>query len=81
MRARGDAVILDPPRKGCEEEVLTALAANQIKRILYVSCNPATLARDAGVLAAAGYALTHVQPYDMFPHTGHVEVLAEFARA
>lgn len=75
-----DAVIVDPPRKGCEEGVLSAIAANGVNRVLYVSCNPATLARDAGILASAGYALRSVQPFDMFPHTGHVEALAEFER-
>lgn len=73
-----DAIILDPPRKGCEEGVIAALAANRIAKIVYVSCNPATLARDAGLLAAAGYSIGAVQPFDMFPHTGHVEALAEF---
>jgi 23S rRNA (uracil1939-C5)-methyltransferase len=73
-----DAVLLDPPRKGCEPEVLAALGANKVPRVLYLSCNPATLARDAKALAASGYRLEHVAPFDMFPHTGHVEALAEF---
>jgi len=73
-----DAVILDPPRKGCEEGVIASLAANRVERILYVSCNPATLARDASMLAAQGYSIGPVAPFDMFPHTGHVEALAEF---
>lgn len=75
-----DAVILDPPRKGCEEGVLAPIAAAGVPRVLYVSCNPATLARDAAVLHGSGYALRSVEPFDMFPRTGHVEVLAEFAR-
>ena len=76
-----DAVIVDPPRKGCEEEVLAALSTHAVPHVLYVSCNPATLARDGAILRGAGYRLDRVQPYDMFPHTGHVEVLAEFRRA
>lgn len=75
-----DAAIVDPPRKGCEREVLDALAQARVPKVLYLSCNPATLARDARVLADGGYALTSVEPYDMFPQTGHVEVLATFGR-
>jgi 23S rRNA (uracil1939-C5)-methyltransferase len=73
-----DAVLLDPPRKGCEPEILAALSENKVARVLYLSCNPATLARDAKSLAASGYRLERVAPFDMFPHTGHVEALAEF---
>ncbi len=80
LLAGADAAILDPPRKGCEPEVLAALATSGIGRLLYVSCNPATLARDAKALSAGGFTLARVTPYDMFPHTGHVEVLAEFSR-
>jgi 23S rRNA (uracil1939-C5)-methyltransferase len=81
LLAGADAVIIDPPRKGCEEGVLSSIAEHGVERILYVSCNPATLARDAAILTGAGYVVEGVQPYDMFPHTGHVEVLAEFRRA
>ena len=76
LLARTDAVILDPPRKGCEAAVLTALAANAVPTILYVSCNPATLARDAKMLVEQGYLLERATPYDMFPQTGHVEIVA-----
>ena len=78
LLAGTEAVILDPPRKGCEEGVLAPLAAAAVPNILYVSCNPATLARDAAILAGSGYALRSVSPFDMFPRTGHVEALAEF---
>ena len=67
-------VFLDPPRRGCEPALLDALVAAQIKRIVYISCDPATLARDVKVLAADGYRLVEVQPVDMFPQTGKVEV-------
>jgi 23S rRNA (uracil1939-C5)-methyltransferase len=75
-----DAVILDPPRKGCEPGVLAAIAQHAVARIVYVSCNPATLARDAKALAEAGYRVDRVTPYDMFPQTGHVEIVATFSR-
>lgn len=70
---RADVVVLDPPRKGCDEELLAAVAKSRPQRIIYVSCNPATLARDLRYLAASGYIPLKVQPVDMFPHTGHVE--------
>ena len=78
LLAGADAVVLDPPRKGCEPAVLAALSAQRVPLVAYISCNPATLARDAKALTASGYRLERVAPYDMFPHTGHVETLAEF---
>jgi len=73
------AVFLDPPRKGCEERVLAAIAARKIPAVWYLSCDPATLARDLKFLAAKGYRPGEVQPFDMFPQTGHVETLALLA--
>jgi len=72
-----DIVLLDPPRKGCEPEAIAALIAIKPKRIVYVSCNPATLARDVRVLCEeGGYTLSRVQPADFFPQTSHVECAA-----
>ena len=68
-----DVVVVDPPRKGCDEKLLATTVAMQPARIVYVSCNPATLARDLKYLTANGYQTAEVQPVDMFPHTSHVE--------
>jgi 23S rRNA (uracil1939-C5)-methyltransferase len=74
--AAADIVFLDPPRKGSDEATLALLAAARVPEIWYLSCNPATLARDLAQLVAAGYAVESVQPFDMFPQTGHIEALA-----
>lgn len=74
-----DAVVLDPPRSGAEEQV-KALAASIVPRIAYVSCNPATFARDAAILTASGYRLDWVQPVGQFLWSTHVELAAAFAR-
>ncbi|QKS70468.1 23S rRNA (uracil(1939)-C(5))-methyltransferase RlmD [Paenalkalicoccus suaedae] len=71
-----DVIVVDPPRKGCEESLLDTMVTMKPERIIYVSCNPATLARDVKHLVANGYELKQVQPVDMFPHTGHVECVA-----
>lgn len=71
-----DVVVLDPPRKGCDRNVLEALATISPGRIVYMSCNPATLARDLKILCSRGYALKRVQPADFFPQTAHVECVA-----
>ena len=72
---RADKVILDPPRKGAQPEVLEAIANAQPEQIVYVSCNPATLARDLKLLCERGFKLCEVQPVDMFPQTNHVETV------
>ena len=76
-----EVVFLDPPRKGCDIALLQALISAQIKRIVYISCDPATFARDVKVLVEGGYTLVTVQPVDMFPHTGKVEVTALICRS
>ncbi len=69
-----DIVILDPPRKGCQPEVLETLANFKPEKIVYISCHPATLARDLKLLCEqGGYKLAWVQPADFFPQTPHVE--------
>ena len=68
-----DVVILDPPRKGCTPEVIEFLAKRNVKHIVYVSCDPDTLARDCKMFADLGYTIGGVDPVDMFPRTGHVE--------
>ena len=75
-----DAAILDPPRKGADEKLLNALIQADIPRIAYVSCDPATLARDVKLLSAGGYRLEWAQPVDMFPWTGHVETVVLMSR-
>ena len=77
---KADAVILDPPRAGCDADVLHAIAKSGAVRVVYVSCNPETLARDIKILASHGYTCTKVQPVDMFPQTGHVETVVLMSR-
>lgn len=75
-RAPADIAVVNPPRKGCDAEVLERLAALAPRTLIYVSCNPITLARDLSVLAARGYLTEDIQPVDMFPQTPHVETVA-----
>lgn len=77
---RPDAIVIDPPRKGCEEQVLSAIDKSGVNRVVYVSCNPATLARDAKLLTSFGFSIDRVQPVDMFPHTQHVETVVIFTQ-
>uniref|UniRef100_C5D537 RNA methyltransferase, TrmA family n=1 Tax=Geobacillus sp. (strain WCH70) TaxID=471223 RepID=C5D537_GEOSW len=73
---RADCIVVDPPRKGCDETLLQTIIAMKPKRVVYVSCNPATLARDLRILEDGGYQTIEVQPVDMFPHTAHVECVS-----
>ena len=73
--ARTDVVVVDPPRKGCDETLLRTITEMAPERIVYVSCDPATLARDLKMLCGRGYALERVRAVDMFPNTVHVETV------
>jgi 23S rRNA (uracil1939-C5)-methyltransferase len=75
-----DCIILDPPRSGCEKDVLAAVIALKPQKIIYISCNPATQARDLRYLTDRGIALKYVQPLDMFPQTQHIEAIALLER-
>jgi 23S rRNA (uracil1939-C5)-methyltransferase/tRNA (uracil-5-)-methyltransferase len=74
------AVVIDPPRKGCGPEFLTQLCAFLPKRLVYVSCNPATQIRDLQPLIEAGYSIEEIQPFDLFPQTRHLECVVTLAR-
>lgn len=75
-----DVVILDPPRKGCDEATLKAVVQMSPRRLVYVSCNPATAARDAAWLQQQGYCPQSVQPVDLFPRTKHCECVVAFSK-
>ena len=77
---RPTVVVADPPRSGMHEKVVKQIVKLAPERIVYVSCNPSTQARDAALLAEGGYALEKIQPVDMFPHTDHIEAVALFSR-
>src|SRR5690625_326612 len=75
-----DVIVVDPPRKGCDETLLQAMIDMQPKRIVYVSCNPSTLARDLRILEDGGYETKEVQPVDMFAQTTHIESVVRIER-
>jgi len=75
-----DVLVVDPPRKGCDEALLQTIIDMKPKKIVYVSCNPATLARDLRILEEGGFKTLEVQPVDMFPQTTHVETVALLER-
>lgn len=75
-----DVIVVDPPRKGCDETLLDTIARMAPARVVYVSCDPATLARDLKYLCGRGYQVEKVQPVDMFGHTVHVETVALMSR-
>jgi 23S rRNA (uracil1939-C5)-methyltransferase len=74
-------VILNPPRKGCAPELLAEVARLRPRAIAYLSCDPQTLGRDLALLGARGHRARSVTPFDMLPHTPHVEALAILARS
>ncbi len=73
---RPNVVVVDPPRAGCTPTVLKTFANMKPRRIVYVSCNPATLARDLAIMKDLGYEAQEIQPVDLFPQTSHVECVA-----
>ncbi|MBW1868046.1 MAG: class I SAM-dependent RNA methyltransferase, partial [Deltaproteobacteria bacterium] len=75
---RPDLLIIDPPRAGMHKDVLAQAMALSPERIVYISCNPATLARDLSEMTS-GYKVLEIQPVDMFPHTYHIEAVAKLA--
>jgi 23S rRNA (uracil1939-C5)-methyltransferase len=77
---RADVAVLDPPRGGCSEQALKKIVRAEPRRIIYVSCNPATLARDLKALVKESYRIEVIQPVDMFPQTEHVEVVVKLSR-
>ncbi len=75
-----DLLFVDPPRKGCEKKFLEAIIEKGPHTIIYISCDPATLARDCQILSQGGYRLETVQPVDMFPQTNHIECIAKLSK-
>jgi 23S rRNA (uracil1939-C5)-methyltransferase len=75
-----DVIVVDPPRSGCERTVLEAFVNMKPDRIIYVSCNPASLARDIAILDELGYRAVEVQPVDMFSETSHVESVTKLIK-
>ena len=75
-----DVIVVDPPRKGCDEKCLETIVKIQPERVVYVSCDSATLARDLKYLCGGGYEVREVQPVDMFPQTVHVECVVLMSR-
>ena len=75
-----NTIVLDPPRTGCDPRVIAAIIKISPQKIVYVSCGPATLARDIKSLMSNGYAIRNIQPFDMFPQTGHVETVVLMSR-
>ncbi|WP_064642906.1 23S rRNA (uracil(1939)-C(5))-methyltransferase RlmD [Paenibacillus sp. AD87] len=76
-----DVIVVDPPRKGCDPRLLETILEMKPERVVYVSCNPSTLARDLRVLEDGGYRTVEITPVDMFPHTVHVESVATLVRS
>ena len=77
---RADVVFMDPPRAGSDKKFLDSLLRLKPKKIVYISCNPETLARDLKHLTGNGYSVRQIQPVDMFPSTGHVEAVCLLSR-
>ena len=80
LAAKPDVILVDPPRSGLEREVLESIISSTASQVIYVSCDPTTLARDAKLLIEQGFVLHEVQPFDLFPQTFHLESIALFSR-
>ena len=80
FRGSLDVVLTDPPRGGCDQSLIDIIAGLDAKRIVYISCNPNTLARDLVIFGEKGLAAEWVQPVDLFPRTGHVECVTKLER-
>ena len=79
LEQKPDVLIIDPPRAGMHKDVVGQVLQMGVERIVYVSCNPATMARDIGLMQEL-YQLVEVQPVDMFPHTYHIEAVAKLMK-
>lgn len=79
-KEKADLIVLDPPRAGATRKIIDRVIALSPEKILYVSCNPTTLARDIEMFHEGGYSLNRLQPIDMFPHTYHIETIAEMLK-
>ena len=79
-RKTPDVVVVDPPRKGCARSCIDAILTLSPERVVYVSCDPATLARDIKIFREGGYELMKATPVDMFPHSSHVETVVSLSR-
>ena len=77
---RPDTLLLDPPRTGISTEAMSGIIGLKAPRVVYLSCDPATLARDVKRFSEAGYRLEHIEAFDLFPNTAHVETLAVLTR-
>ncbi len=75
-----DVIIVDPPRKGLDKAVIETVVKSEVKQVVYISCDPATLARDCGIFAQFGYTAAEATPFDLFPRTGHVETVVLLER-
>ena len=80
MEARADVIVVDPPRKGCDETLLETIVKMEPEKVVYVSCDSATLARDLKYLCENGYEIRKVRGVDQFPETVHVETVALLTR-
>jgi len=78
--AKADVIVLDPPREGAGKEVVAAMVALKPRSIIYVACDPAALARDTTYLSAAGFEITKIRAFDLFPMTHHIETVALFTQ-